>query len=78
MRETLRMDLEDALVLEQLGEANLFETVEAAVIACLDRMQAAGVASGVPGEVPTTPPAAGGPPDQASEPQAPSRGPTTD
>ena len=78
MRETLRMDLEDALVLEQLGEANLFETVEAAVIACRDRMQAAAVASGVPGEVPTTLPAAGGPPDQASGPQAPSRGPTTD
>jgi MFS superfamily sulfate permease-like transporter len=78
MRETLRMDLEDALVLEQLGEANLFETVEAAVIACRDRMHAARVASGVRGEVPTTPPAAGGPLDQASEPQAPSSGPTTD
>ncbi len=41
MRETLRLDLDQAQVLDQLGEENLFETVEAAVVACLDRMQAA-------------------------------------
>ena len=41
MRETLRLDLEEGQVLEELvSEDDMFETVEAAVVACLDRMDA--------------------------------------
>jgi SulP family sulfate permease len=56
MRETLRLDLAEAQVLEQIGEDNLFETVEAAVIACLERMEAAGLAHrvGVPSDATAT------------------------
>jgi MFS superfamily sulfate permease-like transporter len=57
MRETLRQDLEEAQVLDQLGEDNLFETVEAAVIACLGRMEAAGLLrrAEVPSDTSATP-----------------------
>jgi hypothetical protein len=48
MRETLRVDLEEGQVLAHIGEENLFETVEAAVIACLERMEAAGHRTGTP------------------------------
>ncbi len=41
MRETLRVDLAEGQVLDQLGAENLFETVEAAVSACRHRMDAA-------------------------------------
>jgi MFS superfamily sulfate permease-like transporter len=56
MRETLRVDLDEGQVLDQIGEGNLFETVEAAVIACRRRMEAADAWQGTP-EVPD--PAAG-------------------
>jgi high affinity sulfate transporter 1 len=46
MRETLRVDLAEGQVLDHIGEDNLFETVEAAVSACLDRMTAAGADQG--------------------------------
>ncbi len=48
MRETLRIDLEEGQVLDQIGEENLFETVQAAVMACLERMEAAGHRTGTP------------------------------
>ena len=60
MRQTLRVDLEEGQVLDQIGEGNLFETVEAAVIACLGRMEAADAWPGMP-EAPD--PAAGGFPE---------------
>ena len=48
MRETLRMDLEEGQVLDQIGEDNLFETVEAAVIACLGTDGGRGGRPGMP------------------------------
>jgi sulfate permease, SulP family len=61
MRETLRVDLLEGQVLDQLGEGTLFETVEAAVMACLQRMEAADAWQGTP-EAPA--PAAGAFPQQ--------------
>ncbi len=70
MRETLRLDLAEAQVLDQIGEDNLFETVEAAVIACLQRMEAAGLAhrAEVPSDATAT--LAHSAPDQEPEPGA--------
>jgi hypothetical protein len=60
MRQTLRVDLEEGQVLDQIGAGNLFETVEAAVSACVGRMQAADAWPGTP-QAPD--PAAGGFPE---------------
>jgi high affinity sulfate transporter 1 len=54
MRETLRIDLLEGHVLDQLGAENLFETVEAAVAACLERMDAAAAAHATPEPDPMT------------------------
>ncbi len=69
MRESLRLDLEEGQVLEELvSEDDIFETVEAAVVACLDRMKAAGlgpppVSPAPESSAPKSPPVAG--PDAA-------------
>jgi high affinity sulfate transporter 1 len=77
MRETLRVDLDEGQLLDQIGEGNLFETVEAAVIACRRRMEAADAWQGTVGDPDPDPdPAAGafpqprldGPPDPAPYP----------
>ena len=51
MRETLRLDLVEAEVMRVLGQENVFETVEAAVDACLAEDAGAG-----PSEPPPSPP----------------------
>ena len=51
MRETLRLDLVEADVMRVLGPENVFETVEAAVGACLAEDAGAG-----PGEPEVRPP----------------------
>jgi MFS superfamily sulfate permease-like transporter len=48
MREPLRVDLLEGQVLDQLGAENLFETVEAAVLECRQRMEEADPGPGAP------------------------------